>query len=145
VRKKLIALMIADIAEDVFESREHQEYWISLIGVESGYQGTAKSSTGAIGLGQLIPSYRADFGRDCGLTEVDRADLDDDFTNAYLSACYFRTMIVNNAGSIPLAFVAYNAGPYSKDLKKAKAGASPSLEPSAYTTRALIHKDKASK
>jgi soluble lytic murein transglycosylase-like protein len=144
-RKKLIATMISGIAERTFDNREHSEWWITLLAVESGYDGRARSSTGAIGIGQLIASYREDFGKECGFTDVDKDDLSDDYVNATLSACYFKTMIARNDGSVSLALVAYNAGPHSSDLRKAKSGSSPGLEPSQYTTRAVIHKEQVSK
>ncbi len=145
VRKKLIATMIAGIAESTFATRDHAEWWITLLGIESRYDGRARSPTGAVGIGQLIPSYREDFGKACGLTEVNKEDLADDYVNATLSACYFRTMIEKNDGSIPLALISYNAGLHSKDLQRAKSGTAPGIEPSAYTTRAVIHKEQVDK
>ena len=143
VRKKLIATMITGIAERHFTSREHQEWWITLLGVESGYVGRSRSSTGAIGIGQLIPSYKADFGRTCGLTEVDREDLDDDFVNATLSACYFRAMIDKADGNIPLALTMYNAGPHSSGAAAAKRAEAPNEESSKYVTKAWLRKNRA--
>ena len=145
-KNKLISLMIADIAQRTFTDRTHQEYWITLLGIESGYENKARSTTGAIGIGQLIASYRADFGKDCGFTDASRDDLDDVYVNASLSACFFRSLIIANDGAIPLALISYNQGLYSKDLHKAKNGASPSLEPSAFTTRAFVkHAQQADK
>lgn len=142
-RNKLIETMLVYIAKEVFSTQEHQEFWISLIGVESRYESTAKSHAGAVGLGQLIPRYKNDFGKGCGLTEIDSVDVNDDFVNAYLSACYFRTLIESHNGSIPLALISYNAGPHSHDIKKAKNGSAPGQEPSAYTTKVWVQRNQA--
>lgn len=133
-RKQMRVAMLVDVATRVFQSHRNQRYWISLIGVESAYDGRARSSKGAVGLGQLIPSYRNDFGAACGLTDVSLEDVNDDYTNAYLSACYFKSLI-EQTGSIDLALVAYNAGINSPDFKKAKRGDQPSKEPREYRKR----------
>src|SRR5690606_29235068 len=133
-RRVMLANMLTGIAEQVFDNRNHQEFWLSLVGVESGYIGTAKSSKGAMGLGQLMPQYRADFGKSCGMTEVDVTDLNDDFTNAYLSACYFKELIKTH-GTVPLACVAYNAGGNSISIKRLKAGAAPVEEAAGHATK----------
>lgn len=131
-RKKLIPSMLTVIASKTFSNREHAELWIALIGIESGYDGTLRSSKGAVGLGQLLPQYRADFGSDCGVTDVTAADLQDDFTNASLSACYFRWLIEQNNGSVDLAMVAYVAGQYSEDHDKAVRGKQPGKDARDY-------------
>lgn len=132
-RKKIYESIITHVALDVFgRRRDYQKYWIALLGVESGYNGAARSSKGAIGLGQLMPAYRKDFGAGCGITQVELADLSADYLNAYLSACYLRSLIQESGGSVTLALVAYNAGMYSKDFAKAKQGKQPSKEPRLY-------------
>lgn len=138
VRKKLIAQLVTAIAENSFQDRFHQEIWIALLGVESRFQGAAKSGAGAVGLGQLIPKYRQDFGKSCGLTEVDAVDLTDDYTNATLSACYFRDLIQQNGGNVPLALVSYNAGIYSPSLKNVKQGGSAVHETANYVTKIWV-------
>ncbi len=142
VRNKLIALMIASIAEQVFSERLHREIWFSVLEVESAYKRKAKSSTGAVGIGQLIPSYKADFGKTCGLTDVRREDLDDEYINAYLSACYLKEQITAQNGNIGLALAAYNAGPNSSDLKNAQTGRAMGHEPAAYVSKVLIQHAK---
>lgn len=134
--------MFNHIAKDVFVEPLHREYWIALLGVESGFKSSAVSNTGAIGLGQLIATYADDFGKPCGIGDLTKADLKDNYTNAYLSACYFRSLIKANNGSIPLALIAYNAGPNSKDLKAAKRGVAPGQEPSAHATKVWVKKNQ---
>lgn len=144
-RRALTANMISHIAEDIFTERAHQEFWIALLGVESRYESSARSPVGAVGLGQLMPAYMKDFGKDCDLTEVTEHDAFDDYSNAYLSACYFRTLIAANGNSIPLALVSYNAGINSNSLKQVKNGGSPVQEAAAYTTKVWAKKDQTNK
>jgi soluble lytic murein transglycosylase-like protein len=134
--------MVAHVAAQVFTERSHQEFWIALLGVESRYESSARSPAGAVGLGQLMPQFAKDFGAACGLPDVSEKDLTDDFTNALLSACYFKSLIDSHDRSIPMALVAYNAGAYSKSLERAKAGGSPVEETSAYVTRIWIKKNQ---
>ncbi len=144
-RRKLLAKLVAATAEETFTSREHQEYWIALLGVESAFNSAARSPVGAVGLGQLMPAYAADFGKSCGLEGITAADVNDDFTNVHLSACYFRDLIAQQGGSIPLALISYNAGANSPSIKRAKNGGAPAEEPSAYVTKVWISKDTQTK
>lgn len=141
-RRKLLAKLVASVAEEVFATREHQEYWIALVGVESAYNSAARSPVGAVGLGQLMPAYAAEFGTYCGLEGIGKEHIADDYTNLMLSACYFRHLIDTNNGSIPLALVSYNAGLYSPSLRRVKAGGSPVEETSAYVTKIFIAVDR---
>jgi soluble lytic murein transglycosylase-like protein len=144
-RRALLARLVAATAEETFSSREHQEYWIALLGVESGFNSAARSPVGAVGLGQLMPQYAADFGKACGLEGITAADAADDYTNVHLSACHFRDLIAQQDGSIPLALVAYNAGANSPSIKRARNGGAPAEEPSAYVTKVWISKDTQTK
>lgn len=140
-RKTVIARLLTDIAERTFERREHQEFWIALVGVESRYQSTAKSPVGAVGLGQLMPQYRDDFARTCVLGSIEATDLQDDYTNATVSACVFDHLIKAH-NSVTLAQVAYNAGGNSYSMKQAKQGSSPVLETAAYVTKIGVKRDQ---
>jgi hypothetical protein len=131
-RKQLLAKLLASVAEERFAAREQQEVWITLIGVESGYDGRVRSHKGAIGLGQLMPGYKTAFGATCGLSAVNESDLGDDFVNLHLSACYFRELLEMHSGDLSLAMVSYVAGPYSHDVKKAKAGKQTGAEATHY-------------
>ena len=142
-RIELLIKLLDTVAADVFDSQDHRMYWIALIGVESAYDSSAKSPKNAVGLGQLLPQFRDDFGKTCGLTGFSKTDVLDDFTNAYLSACYFRDLLGRTGNSVPLALVAYNAGPSSLDLKRLSQGSSPSHEPAAYAAKVWAHKEKA--
>jgi soluble lytic murein transglycosylase-like protein len=132
------------VAETRIASRETQEFWIALVGVESQFDSTAKSPVGAVGLGQLMPKYQSDFAKACGLPEFVEADLRHDFVNLTLSACHFNSL-VKKFESIPLALISYNAGEYSPSIKRAKLGAAPAAEPSAYTTKVWLKHSQATK
>lgn len=143
-RRKLLAGMLTQIAQEVFTERGHQEYWIALIGVESRYESSSKSSAGAVGLGQLIPKFATGFGTTCGLTEITASDVTDDYTNAFLSACQFRALIEQFGGNIPLALCGYNAGANSSSIKRLQSGASPVEETSGYISKVWTSKEKTS-
>lgn len=141
----VITTMLPQIAGEMFEKQEHREYWIALVGVESRYQSRAKSNVGAVGLGQLLPKYRNEFGKACGLTGFDESDLRDDYTNAYLSACYFKSLIEHADGNIALALTYYNAGLNSWSAKQVKQGAAPVKESGGYVTKVVYKKQKDAK
>jgi transglycosylase-like protein with SLT domain len=141
-RRMVISDLLVHTALSTFSEQEYRKYWITLVGVESRYDGKAVSSTGALGIGQLIPSYRNDFGKTCMLTNVELTDLQDDALNLKLSACYFNELIKSSGGNVPLAMVAYNAGPNSKSYVNTQRGGSPNEEASAYVTRIVVQKAK---
>ena len=126
MRRQVVATILTQVSLQIFDTTAKRHLWIAQIGAESGYVGTARSNTGAIGLGQLIPAYAQDFGQACGFPQVLGADLSDDYTNATLSACYFNYLIDKNLGDISLALVAYSRGLNSQDAKLAKQGKTPS-------------------
>lgn len=144
-RIKIIESILTSIATEVFETRAQQEYWISLIGIESRYNGKSKSPVGAIGLGQLMPQYKDDFGKGCGLSPVTKEDITDDFTNAYLSACFFRSLLNRYNGNIPLALASYNAGPYSVSAKNIKQGGKIAAETESYIRKIWVTKETINK
>ncbi len=144
-RRKLLAGMLTQIATEMFTERRHQEFWIALIGVESRYESGAKSSAGAVGLGQLIPKFATGFGASCGLAEITAADIADDYTNAFLSACQFKTLIEQFDGNIPLALAGYNSGSASSSVKNLKAGGVPVTETAGYLSKVWTSKEQVSK
>ena len=139
-RLQLLTQMLVEISLKAFNRQDHREYWIALIGAESGYDGANKSSAGAVGLGQLLPAYRNDFGRACGLGDLADSDLRDDYVNASLSACWFRHLI-DQTGSVPMALVSYNAGQHSHARKAAKLGAAMNAETANYATKIWISRE----
>lgn len=141
---QLLVPMLSGIAEQVFQNRTHQEYWISLLGVESMYDQRLKSHAGAVGLGQLMPKYYKDIAATCGIKDLPSDTVGDRYINAYLSACYFSYLIKESEGIISLALVAYNAGINSSSYKKANAGGVPVQETAGYVTKVTISKQKVS-
>jgi len=140
-RKTVIATMITDIAIDTFTEQSHAEYWFALLATESGFDGTGKSHVGATGIGQLMPQYVADFGRQCGLPTLTVADIKDDYTNARVSACLFASLIEQSGGSIPLALAYYNAGKYGTNAAKVRVGEAPGTETAGYVTKVWRKRD----
>jgi hypothetical protein len=139
-RKILVAKTVIEVAEEVFpEDRDSQESWVSLIAVESGFDGKRISKTGAIGLGQIIPRYRNDFATACGLPKVDEGDLKDDRVNATLSACLFRSLVTRFAGNHYLALIAYNQGAASGQVRSAEAGKKVTGEAATYVKLVKAH------
>jgi len=130
-RWEVLSLMLAEVMEKRLGSEQERASWIALLAVESHFDGNLVSKTGAVGIGQIIPAFRNDFADLCKLGKVDEKDLKDDYLNATLSACYFHSL-VKTFGNIQLAFIAYNQGAYSEDVKRAKAGKKISEEPRKY-------------
>ena len=144
-RQAMYIDLVTQVALRRFATQERRDWWIALLGVESGFDSSRRSPTGATGLGQLIPSYRNDFGAACGITGVDVRDLTDDYVNLNLSACYFNKLIDDNGGNIPLALVSYNQGQFSQSYRNAKRGGAPNQEAAAYVTRVAIKKARVSR
>jgi hypothetical protein len=74
---------------------------LSLLHRESGFNPTAVSSRGALGIGQLMPGTARDLG----------VDPNDPIQNIEGSARYLRQQLDRFEGNMPLALAAYNAGP----------------------------------
>jgi len=123
-KRQILADMLVGVARQTFVNQEHSLYWITLLSIESAFDQSAKSPVGALGIAQIMPAYVADFSRLCGFERLTERDLLDTYTNAILGACIFRSLI-EQTGSVPLAAVAYNAGPNSASFKAAKKGDAP--------------------
>jgi soluble lytic murein transglycosylase-like protein len=139
-RKQVVSALLTDIALRTFDKQEHREYWIALIGAESGFDGSVHSKAGAVGLGQLMPQFKEAFTEACGLGSAEAVDLRDDYSNATLSACFFRHLI-ETTGSVPMALVAYNSGPNSHATKAAKSGGRMNVETANYATKIWLTKE----
>ncbi len=97
---------------------------LSVAHVESGFQVTARSPKGAIGLMQLMPQTAAELG-----VLPDRAE-----ENANGGARYLRQLLIRYKGDSRLALAAYNAGPGAVDRFR---GVPPYLETQQYVERVL--------
>ena len=97
---------------------------LSVAQVESGFQVTARSPKGAIGLMQLMPQTAAQLG-----VVPDRAE-----DNAAGGARYLRELLIRYKGDSRLALAAYNAGPRAVDRFR---DVPPYLETQQYVERVL--------
>ncbi len=77
---------------------------------ESAFWADARSSAGALGLMQLLPSTAREVARRLKL-RVDDADLLDADTNIRLGTAYLRRLLDGAGGHLLIATTAYNAGP----------------------------------
>lgn len=78
---------------------------------ESAFIPHAKSSAGAMGLMQLIPSTAQEIARKRGFSLSSRRDLYEPNTNIQLGSGYLKMMLNNHQNNTVLAAAAYNAGP----------------------------------
>ena len=92
----------------------------AVIWVESRFRPEAKSSAGARGLMQLMPSTAAYLARELG---VQRPRAHDPKFNVHAGAYYLRRLLDRFEGDEVLAIAAYNAGP--GNVKKWKASGDP--------------------
>ena len=82
----------------------------ALMREESRFNPSARSSTGAIGLTQLMPMTAQKVARALNMGGVREASLFQPETNIKLGAKYVG-MLLSELGSVPYAVAAYNAGP----------------------------------
>lgn len=101
--------------------------WLNLyranIEIESGYNPTAVSTAGAIGLGQLMPATAAELGVD---PRDWRQNLD--------GSARYLAMMLDEFGDVRLALAAYNAGP---DAVRRYDGIPPFRETQNHVSRVL--------
>jgi soluble lytic murein transglycosylase-like protein len=88
--------------------------------VESGFDQSARSRAGAVGVLQVMPATAAEL----------RYDPEDVRANVMAGAVYLRRML-DRYGSVELALAAYNAGPTAVDRR----GGPPTAETAAYVER----------
>jgi soluble lytic murein transglycosylase len=101
-----------DILAPTAESLNLDRAWVyGLIRQESRFVMDARSSVGASGLMQVMPSTGQWVARKIGLGDYVKNKLTDIRTNIVLGANYMNMVLANADGSLPLASAAYNAGP----------------------------------
>ena len=90
---------------------------MSLIKQESGFKAPILSSSGAVGLMQLMPFTAIDTVKDVVLAQMKNPN-----SNIEVGAKYLASLMNQYEGNIPFALAAYNAGPHrvSKWRKDAK-------------------------
>ena len=79
----------------------------AVINTESRFKQNAKSSAGAVGLMQLMPSTANELAKKLN---IDNYDLYDAKTNIQLG-CYYLSKLINQYAVLQTALCAYNAGP----------------------------------
>jgi soluble lytic murein transglycosylase-like protein len=82
----------------------------ALIATESGFNVTAISPKGALGLMQLIPETAARYGVQGDRYRSQQQKLFDPQTNIHVGARYLRDLLTLFKGQLDLALAAYNAG-----------------------------------
>lgn len=136
IQRQLLAQTLVVIANNTFDTTEQKRDWIRLLGIESKFDNSAKSGVGAIGIGQVMPQYAKEFGKYCGMKDVNKRDATDRLVNATLSACVWRKMLDSVPdGSVILALSAYNSGPSSSSTKNIGKLGSAVLETANYIAR----------
>ena len=84
------------------------DMFLAQIGIESGWDNNSVSSTGAVGLGQILPSTAASPGY--GVSPVSPSQLTDPASNLNFAAQY-DAALYQATGSWGNALAAYNVGP----------------------------------
>ncbi len=79
----------------------------AVINAESGFDKTAKSGAGAVGLMQVLPSTASEVGSKLNMAEVDLFSPDD---NVRVGCYYLRFLLDKYEGDEVLALASYNAG-----------------------------------
>jgi soluble lytic murein transglycosylase-like protein len=124
----------ADLANQAAEKYKLPDSFVrSVMKAESGFQATAVSAKGAIGLMQLMPDTARALG----------ADPRDPHENADAGAQYLRDLLAryeNDPNQVLLALAAYNAGPGAVDRYH---GVPPYRETREYILRVLKNWDEA--
>lgn len=88
---------------------------------ESAFVADTRSSAGAIGLMQLMPSTARAVARSIGLKRPRTRDLKDPNLNIRLGSRYLADMLKRYKGNVAMALAAYNAGPGAVDRWRPKA------------------------
>lgn len=120
----------------------------SIIRGESAFVVDARSSAGALGLMQMLPSTGEETARHLGLPWRSDAELLVPAKNIQLGSEYLRRVLRQFGGSFPLAAAAYNAGPGRVKSWLPKSGCVPAdvwvelipfTETEGYVRRALFY------
>jgi soluble lytic murein transglycosylase len=83
---------------------------VAMVHVESKFNPEAVSSSGALGLMQLLPSTARETARKNGMRKIDTDAIMAPDTNVLLGAFYLRKLL-DQFGDTDLAVAAYNGGP----------------------------------
>jgi len=116
---KLNASIIAEAAIKKWpENRKARTYWYILLCMESGFDPNAgPSSAGAIGIGQIMPKYAAEFAAQCKLKAPSLEELKTIKVNLLISSCRYAYLFDMFSENAAFSLAAYNAGPSSITVK----------------------------
>jgi soluble lytic murein transglycosylase len=106
----------------------------AVIDVESKFRANAKSSSGAIGLMQLLPSTAHGIAVHTGGSRFETQDLYDPEINVRYGSWYLRHLL-DKYGDERTALAAYNAGQYNVDRWRASGSGIRFSETRAYVAR----------
>lgn len=127
---------IVRVGMESFDNQEERETWVAILANESRFNPKAKSPVGAIGIGQVMPKSAKWYAEKCNLpSDFSDEDLYLTEINLTISACAFKEMLKNVNNSKILALISYNAGQYSKDLKKIEQMANINQETANYVAK----------
>ena len=136
IERQLTAQTLVSIANNSLDTLDQKKDWIRVIGIESAFDNNAKSTVGAIGLGQIMPQYVKEFGKYCGMKDIRESDANNFLVNATLSACVWHKMLDTVPDhSVILALSAYNSGPSSSSTKNIRKLGSAVPETANYITK----------
>jgi len=101
-----------EVMQDVLKQKELDEAWVyGLIRQESRFVTNAKSSTGAIGLMQLMPSTARWIAKKLGMRNYRKRLVAQVNTNLMMGTYYLKHVLTLFDNQSLLASAAYNAGP----------------------------------
>jgi soluble lytic murein transglycosylase-like protein len=137
--REALAQDVAAVALATFPTdAAYAEAYVALVCIESGYDQSARSPVGAVGVAQVMPAYAAEFAAECGLPKPAPTDVAVLGPNLRLGACHFRHLLEATSGNIPLALAGYNAGAASKTTSRLRAGVAGAAETSGYLARHYV-------
>lgn len=141
-KRAILKQQIARVLADKFPQREHGEAFVSLLCIESRFDQGAKSSAGALGIGQLMPTSAPYFARDCGYGELGPNDTQDTEVNLRLGACFFSQLLTRFNGNTALALAGYNSGAASSTVQKLSRLGTGAEETSGYLAKNYVLSEK---
>ena len=136
IRRQMLAQVLVNVANNTFENLADKKDWIRILAIESRFDNSARSPVNATGLGQVMPQHAKEFGKLCGMTNLQEGDVADLMINATLSACVWRHLLETvPERSVILALSSYNAGPSSSSTKNIQGMRTPVEETAGYITK----------
>jgi len=99
------------VSESAARSNMEPAILYSIMRAESAFFDKARSTAGAVGLMQVLPSTGRLVAKDLGMPLAADVKLYDPKTNIALGSQYLRQMLARFNGNLPMAAAAYNAGP----------------------------------